>query len=71
MVQTTKTISFTQELDEELSNTVEKLKKTQIKGVITKSKIIRLAVEDYLEKLRDIIKIKNKPINIDKIEDGE
>ena len=59
MTQTTKTISFTQELDKKLDDAVENLNKSQIVGAITKSKIIRIAVQEYLEKLDKIKEIEN------------
>jgi metal-responsive CopG/Arc/MetJ family transcriptional regulator len=57
MSQTTKTISFTEQLQTQLENAVSELNKTQITGAITQSKLIRLAVAEYLEKLNKIKKI--------------
>jgi len=57
MTQTTKTISFTQELDKKLDDAVESLNKSRITGAISKSKIIRIAVTEYLEKIAKIKKI--------------
>lgn len=57
MVQTTKTISFNNELQEQLERAVGELNKQQITGAITQSKIIRIAVAEYLEKLSKIKKI--------------
>ena len=57
MVQTTKTISFTQELYDQLDNAVNNLNRSRITGAISKSKIIRIAVAEYLEKLNKIEKI--------------
>lgn len=57
MAQTTKTISFNDELQERLENAVAELNKQQITGAITQSKIIRIAVAEYLEKLNKIKKI--------------
>jgi metal-responsive CopG/Arc/MetJ family transcriptional regulator len=57
MVQTTKTISFTEQLQKQLDEAVEDLNKQQITGAISQSKIIRIAVAEYLEKLRKIRKI--------------
>jgi metal-responsive CopG/Arc/MetJ family transcriptional regulator len=57
MTQTTKTISFTQELDTQLDTLVDFLNKNKIDGAISKSKIIRIAVSEYLEKQKKIQKI--------------
>jgi len=57
MAQTTKTISFNDELQEQLKKAVSELNKQQITGAITQSKIIRIAVSEYLEKLSKIKKI--------------
>ena len=73
MTQTTKTISFTDELDKDLDEAVENLSKQQIKGHISKSKIIRIAVAEYLEKLSALNDINNKfkKINIQKLQKNE
>jgi len=60
MGQTTKTISFTQELDEQLDSAVDNLNKSRITGAISKSKIIRIAVAEYLEKLSKIKKVNDE-----------
>jgi metal-responsive CopG/Arc/MetJ family transcriptional regulator len=52
-----KTISFNVELQTQLENAVSELNKTQITGAITQSKLIRIAVAEYLEKLNKIKKI--------------
>ena len=57
MAQTTKTISFNDELQKRLNSAVDELNKQQITGAITQSKIIRIAVAEYLEKLSKIKKI--------------
>jgi DNA-directed RNA polymerase sigma subunit (sigma70/sigma32) len=57
MTQTTKTISFNDDLQDQLKNAVAELNKQQITGAITQSKIIRIAVAEYLEKLNKIKKI--------------
>ena len=57
MAQTTKTISFNDELQEQLEKAVTELNKQQITGAITQSKIIRIAVAEYLEKISKIKKI--------------
>jgi metal-responsive CopG/Arc/MetJ family transcriptional regulator len=57
MTQITKTYSFDIELDKRLNNAVEDLNKSRITGAISKSKIIRIAVAEYLEKLSKIKKI--------------
>jgi metal-responsive CopG/Arc/MetJ family transcriptional regulator len=57
MTQTTKTISFNDELQEQLENAVSELNENRITGAITQSKIIRIALAEYLEKLRKIRKI--------------
>ena len=57
MAQTTKTISFNDELQTRLENAVDELNRQQITGAITQSKIIRIAVAEYLEKLARIKKI--------------
>jgi metal-responsive CopG/Arc/MetJ family transcriptional regulator len=57
MTQITKTYSFDLELDKRLNNAVEDLNKNRITGAISKSKIIRIAVAEYLEKLSKIKKI--------------
>ena len=54
MAQQTKTISFTSELDLELDNLVNFLNKNRIDGSISKSKIIRIAVLEFLEKQKKI-----------------
>ena len=66
MVQTTKTISFTEELDRQLGEAVDDLNKTQITGAISKSKIIRVAVSEYLEKLNKIKKIRKDYADVTK-----
>lgn len=50
----TKTISFNVELQERLDKAVEELNKRQITGAVTQSKIIRIALAQYLEKLSKI-----------------
>jgi predicted transcriptional regulator len=57
MVQTTKTISFNDELQEQLASAVTEINKERISGAITQSKIIRIALKEYLEKLAKIKKI--------------
>jgi predicted transcriptional regulator len=57
MVQTTKTISFNDELQEQLASAVSEINKERISGAITQSKIIRIALKEYLEKLAKIKKI--------------
>jgi metal-responsive CopG/Arc/MetJ family transcriptional regulator len=57
MTQITKTYSFDLELDKRLNNAVEDLNKNRITGAISKSKIIRIAVAEYLEKLNKIKKV--------------
>jgi metal-responsive CopG/Arc/MetJ family transcriptional regulator len=57
MVQTTKTISFNDELQEQLASAVNEINKERISGAITQSKIIRIALKEYLEKLAKIKKI--------------
>jgi len=60
MAQTTKTISFNDELQGRLESAVAELNKQQITGAITQSKIIRIAVAEYLEKLAKIKKINDR-----------
>lgn len=57
MGQTTKTISFDDELQEKLNSAIKELKKARIEGSITQSKIIRIAVKQYLDKLDRIKKL--------------
>jgi metal-responsive CopG/Arc/MetJ family transcriptional regulator len=57
MAQTTKTISFNDELQEQLENVVNELNKQRITGAITQSKIIRIALAEYIEKINKIKKI--------------
>lgn len=66
MVQTTKTISFTKELDSELNNLVEFLNASKIDGAITQSKIIRLAVKEFIEKQKKIQRILNEHSEVNK-----
>lgn len=66
MVQTTKTISFTRELDSELKNLVEFLNASKIDGAITQSKIIRIALMEFLEKQKRIQKILNEHSEVNK-----
>jgi metal-responsive CopG/Arc/MetJ family transcriptional regulator len=66
MVQTTKTISFTKELDVELDNLVGFLNASKIDGAVTKSKIIRLAVREFLEKQQKIQQILNEHSEVNK-----
>jgi metal-responsive CopG/Arc/MetJ family transcriptional regulator len=66
MVQTTKTISFTKELDVELDNLVGFLNASKIDGAVTKSKIIRLAVREFLEKQQKIQRILNEHSEVNK-----
>lgn len=66
MVQTTKTISFTQELDKQLDVLVKFLNDNKIDGAISKSKIIRIAVFEYLEKQKKIQKILKEHSEINK-----
>lgn len=69
MVQTTKTISFTQELDEELDKLVIFLNNNRIDGAISKSKIIRIAVLEFLEKqkrIQEVIKKSSENSQINK-----
>lgn len=66
MTQTTKTISFTQELDKELDELVNFLNTSRIDGSISKSKIIRIAVIEYLEKQKKIQRILKEHSEINK-----
>lgn len=66
MTQQTKSISFTKELDEELNNLVNFLNKSKIDGSITKSKIIRMAVLEFLEKQKKIQKILQEYSDVNK-----
>lgn len=66
MVQTTKTISFTRELDSELKNLVEFLNASKIDGAITQSKIIRIALMEFLEKQKKIQRILNEHQEVNK-----
>jgi len=66
MTQTTKTISFNEELDKQLANAVKELNEQQITGAITQSKIIRIAVAEYLEKLNKIKKIRQDYADVTK-----
>jgi predicted transcriptional regulator len=66
MVQTTKTISFTRELDSELKNLVEFLNASKIDGEITQSKIIRIALMEFIEKQKRIQKILNEHSEVNK-----
>jgi metal-responsive CopG/Arc/MetJ family transcriptional regulator len=66
MVQTTKTISFTEQLQKQLDEAVEDLNKQQITGAISQSKIIRIAVAEYLEKINKIKKIHEEYADVNK-----
>jgi len=66
MTQTTKTISFTQELDKELDELVNFLNTNRIDGSISKSKIIRIAVSEYIEKQKKIQRILKEHSEINK-----
>lgn len=66
MTQTTKTISFTQELDRELDELVNFLNNSRIDGAISKSKIIRIAVLEYLDKQKKIQRILKEHSEINK-----
>jgi metal-responsive CopG/Arc/MetJ family transcriptional regulator len=66
MAQTTKTISFNDKLQAQLENAINELNKQQITGAITQSKIIRIAVSEYLEKLAKIKKINEEYANVNK-----
>ena len=66
MTQTTKTISFTQELDKQLDALVKFLNDNKIDGAISKSKIIRIAVLEYLEKQKKIQRILKEHSEINK-----
>ena len=66
MGQTTKTISFTDELDKELDELVGFLNNSRIDGAISKSKIIRIAVMEYLDKQKKIQRILKEHSEINK-----
>lgn len=66
MSQTTKTISFTDELDQELNELVNFLNQTKIDGKISKSKIIRIAVLEFLDKQKKIRKILQEASEVNK-----
>ena len=66
MTQTTKTISFTEELDKQLDALVKFLNENRIDGAISKSKIIRIAVLEYLEKQKKIQRILKEHSEINK-----
>lgn len=60
----TRTITQSKEIDKELEKTIEYLNSNRISGKITKSKIIRLAILDFIKKQEKIKAILNDE-NID------
>ena len=67
MAQVVKTISFTLELDAELDKLVKFLNENRIDGAISKSKLIRVAVADFIAKQNQIKKILEEHRDISKL----
>lgn len=64
--QTTKTISFTKELDEELNNFIKTFNENKIDGSLTQSKIIRVALSEFLEKQKRVQKLLEEYSDVNK-----
>jgi hypothetical protein len=64
----TKTITITTspELDEEVSEMIDYLNKTKLDGTINKSRIIRIALVEWLDRQKKIQRILNEHSDINK-----
>ena len=60
MKQQTKTISFSEELDVKLDDLLIKVNKNRILGDLSKSKIIRIAVAEWIDRQERALKILNE-----------
>ena len=60
MTQQTKTISFESKLDAELDKVISLINEKRITGEISKSKVIRIAVAEWLDRQKRAIKILNE-----------
>ncbi len=61
-----RTFTITDGIDNELNKIVLELNKTRITGALSKSKILRVALLEWIEKQKRIVKILNENSEINK-----
>ena len=54
MVQTLKSVSWDSELQKKLENTISEMNKVKIDGKLTQSKIIRISVNQFCDRIADV-----------------
>lgn len=61
-----RTFTITKGIDDELGELIEELNKSRITGALSKSKILRIALTEYIEKQKKVMQILKEHSEINK-----